>query len=74
MGFQRIWKKPVYYALLALGRALPDTVWADAFYLKLLYRHRMKKALDLKNPKNYNEKLQWLKLYDRNVRMTLAAW
>lgn len=38
----------------------------DALYLKLLYRARTGKKLDLKNPKRFNEKIQWLKLYDRN--------
>lgn len=30
----------------------------------------MKKILNLKNPKTFNEKLQWLKLYDRNPKYT----
>lgn len=38
----------------------------DKPYLKLMYRLKMGKPLDLKNPVTYNEKLQWLKLYDRN--------
>lgn len=38
----------------------------DALYLKLCYRAVFHKKLDLKNPKTYNEKLQWMKLYDRN--------
>lgn len=37
----------------------------DEGYLKLLYRSQLGKKLDLENPKTYNEKLQWLKLYDR---------
>lgn len=37
----------------------------DKLYLKLQYRHHFKKNLDLKNPITYNEKIQWLKLYDR---------
>jgi hypothetical protein len=37
----------------------------DDEYLKKMFRVRMKKELDLENPKTYNEKLQWLKLYDR---------
>ena len=37
----------------------------DDEYLKKLFRVRMKKELDLENPKTFNEKLQWLKLYDR---------
>lgn len=38
----------------------------DKFYLQILYKIRMGKKLDLKNPKTYSEKLQWLKLYDHN--------
>ena len=38
----------------------------DEMYLKLIYRMRVGKKLDLKNPKGFNEKLQWLKLHDRN--------
>ena len=37
----------------------------DRFYLKILYKRKMGKSLNLKSPKTFNEKLQWLKLYDR---------
>lgn len=37
----------------------------DETYLKLMFQARMGRKLDLKNPKTFNEKLQWLKLYDR---------
>ena len=37
----------------------------DATFLKINYRLYLGKKLDLKNPKTFNEKLQWLKLYDR---------
>lgn len=37
----------------------------DNLYLKLQYRLTFDKKLDLKNPKTFNEKLQWLKLYNR---------
>ena len=43
------------------GQWLPDSI-----YLKLRYRFNMGKRLNLKNPKTFSEKLQWLKLYDRN--------
>lgn len=66
-------KDPVYYSILALGHILPDTVNADALYLKLLYKNRMKKKLDLTNPKTYNEKLQWLKLYNRKPEYTVMV-
>ena len=37
----------------------------DKQYLKIKYRLKMGKKLNLENPQTYNEKLQWLKLYDR---------
>ena len=37
----------------------------DKLYIQLYYFSRFKKFIDFKNPKNFNEKLQWLKLYDR---------
>lgn len=38
---------------------------SDKAFLKLRYRTIFHKKLELKNPKTFNEKLQWLKLYDR---------
>ena len=43
---------------------------SDEKYIKLIYWARLAKHIDLKNPKTYNEKLQWLKLYDRNPLYT----
>ena len=40
-------------------------LFPDRIYLKLLYRLKLGRKLDLKNPKRFTEKLQWLKLYDR---------
>lgn len=45
----------------------------DAMYLKIKYYYALGKRLDLKNPKTYNEKLQWLKLYDRNPIYTIMV-
>lgn len=42
----------------------------DEAYLKLKYRIRMGKKLNLKNPRTFNEKLQWLKLHDRKPEYT----
>lgn len=39
------------------------------FELKLLFRLKQGYKLDLKNPITYNEKIQWIKLYDRNPLM-----
>lgn len=38
---------------------------SDKSFLKMDYWLRFGKKLNLKNPKTFNEKLQWLKLYDR---------
>ena len=38
----------------------------DEEYIKQMFKLKMGYELDLDNPKTYNEKLQWLKLYDRN--------
>ena len=38
---------------------------SDKAYIKLAYFRRFHRFPNLKNPKTYNEKLQWLKLYDR---------
>lgn len=37
----------------------------DEKFLKKFYKLKFHKKLDLEHPKTYNEKLQWLKLYDR---------
>ena len=37
----------------------------DETYIKKQYKLIMKKELDLENPQTYNEKIQWLKLHDR---------
>ena len=38
---------------------------ADELFIRLKWKRIMGYSIDLKNPKTYNEKLQWLKLYDR---------
>ena len=39
-------------------------------YLKLLYRLKMNKKLNLEHPRDYQEKLQWLKLYNHDPKYT----
>lgn len=45
----------------------------DKMYLQQYYAQRMGYYMDFKNPKTFNEKLQWLKLYDRNPIYTKMA-
>lgn len=42
----------------------------DEEYLKKLFKCHMKRELNLDNPQTFNEKLQWLKLYDRKPEYT----
>jgi hypothetical protein len=42
----------------------------DSIYLKIQYRLRCKKRLNINSPKTFNEKIQWLKLYDRKPEYT----
>ncbi|SHM48007.1 ATP-grasp fold amidoligase family protein [Ruminococcus flavefaciens] len=46
-------------------KAMPDSL-----FLRLFYKHHMGKKLNLKDPKTFNEKLQWLKLHDRRPEYT----
>ena len=50
---------------LGISKIIPDRA-----YLSLKYRANFEKKLNLKNPQTFNEKLQWLKLYDRNPEYT----
>lgn len=45
--------------------------FSDRIYLKLVFWAETGKKLNLKNPKTYNEKLQWLKLYDRKPEYSI---
>ena len=45
-------------------------LFSDRQYLSLLFRYRMGYSLDWENPETYNEKLQWLKINDRNPLYT----
>ncbi len=45
----------------------------DSLYLRLRYYMHTKKKLNLRNPKRFNEKLQWLKLYNRRPEYTVMV-
>ncbi len=53
------------FIVCILGRFIPDKLWIQIKYLK-----SMGKFCNLKNPRTYNEKLQWLKLYNRKPEYT----
>jgi len=45
-------------------------LFSDKFFLKCAYKYSFGKELDLDDPKTFNEKLQWLKLYNRKPEYT----
>lgn len=59
--------------ILAAGRNGLLNFIPDYIYLKLVFKAEMGYRLNLKNPKTYNEKLQWIKLYDRKQEYTMFA-
>lgn len=56
-------KKGYFFAALLEEFAF---LFPDKMYLKLLYRFRLGRRLNLNNPQRFTEKLQWLKLYYHN--------
>ena len=43
-----------------LAKVLPDSI-----YLRMVFLSKLKRKLDLSNPRSYNEKINWLKINDR---------
>ena len=58
------------YSIYALGHILQGSPEADKKYLKILFKYLMGKECNFDNPQTYSEKLQWLKIYDRNPLYT----
>ncbi len=50
------------------ARILPDSL-----YIRFQYHSILGNWPDLKNPKTFNEKMQWLKLHDRKPEFTMMA-
>lgn len=48
-----------------VGRGTFLRLLSDEQYLKLLFKANLGYPLDLENPQTFNEKLNWIKLYDR---------
>ena len=55
---------PVFRFNINASRGMYDNL-SDEEYLRLKFRIVFGRELDLDNPKAFNEKLQWIKLYDR---------
>ena len=62
-------KKP-YLILPFCLQKCSKWIKSDEFYLKVYYRLAIGKKLDLKHPKTFTAKLQWLKLHNTSVLCT----
>lgn len=62
---KRIIKNPRLSITVLLRKGIGD--WLDdAIFLKLLFYSQTGKKLNLDDPRSFNEKIQWLKIHDRN--------
>ena len=51
----------------------PWLIKDDKKYIQYLWKNKMNYPLNLDNPKTYNEKLQWLKLYNHKPEYTIMV-
>lgn len=51
----------------------PWIIRDDKKYIEFIWRHRMDYPLNLECPQTFNEKLQWLKLYDHEDKYTMMV-
>lgn len=56
-------KKNMFYKYRRIGQVMAYRITSPEFVSRLYFKHELGYKLDLKNPKTFNEKLQWLKLY-----------
>ena len=71
---KRLWREDRRQVLSAafddLARTGVTNCLPDETYLKLIYRVRFGEKLDLADPQTFSQKMQWLKLHDRQERYT----
>jgi len=60
-------------AFLGLLSRCAKYISNDKLYLQMRYYLEFGKRLNLENPMTFNEKLQWLKLYNRNPEYTMMV-
>lgn len=60
--------KKLRYSILSFLRFIPDRTM-----LKLQYRIKFKRKLNLKSPERFTEKMQWYKLYYKNDLMPICS-
>ena len=68
-NIKSVFKNPLLLFLTLGHRGLFNWI-NDETYLKIAWYVRMHKKLNLDDPQTFNEKLQWMKLYDRRPEYT----
>lgn len=68
-------KKIIKKILYKIFRNVPSCLFSDKFFVIIKWKLRNSNcpSLDLDHPRTFNEKLNWLKLYDRNPLYTIMA-
>lgn len=64
-NFGKVLHNPYKVLSWAITGTSVGRILSDKTYLSIKYKSKFGKRLDWENPKSFNEKLQWLKLYDR---------
>lgn len=70
-GFVILFTKPKIIGIILLGKF--SFLFSDKQYLQIMYWLHLGRKLNLKNPKTFNEKLQWLKLYNHKPEYTIMV-
>ena len=70
-GLVYLFTNPRLIGIILLGKMSP--LFPDKPYVELMYWLNTGKKLNLKNPVTFNEKLQWLKLYNHNPEYTVMV-
>lgn len=60
----KLLENPIFKSLYILATYVCAII-PDGIYLRILYRVRMGEKLNLNNPVTFNEKMQWLKIYQK---------
>lgn len=68
-GYKKIIKsQKLRFFILRCLKFIPDKPM-----IQFQYKFKLKRKLDLKNPRRYSEKIQWYKLYYRNEKMPICV-
>ena len=68
-GLHNYISRPHGWFFFLVSRGFYDSM-PDERYLRLLYRYSLNEEPDFEHPKNFNEKLNWMKLFDHNPLYT----